>query len=159
MEMYIRQKVFSIGDRYNVFDINQNLLYRVEGEILTFGAKLHLCDPSGGELLYIEQELFHMMPRYNLYCRGTLVASIRKNFTFFGHSLSVDSGYGSFDIDGSVFGMEFTIAFNGRVVASISKEWLTWGDTYHLQTADDFSDPPFLCALLIAIDNCVHNGD
>ena len=82
MDMYIRQKVFSIGDRYNVFDINQNLLYRVEGEILTFGAKLHLCDPSGGELLYIEQELFHMMPRYNLYCRGTLVASIRKNFTF-----------------------------------------------------------------------------
>ena len=72
MDMYIRQKVFSIGDRYNVFDINQNLLYRVEGEILTFGAKLHLCDPSGGELLYIEQELFHMMPRYNLYCRGTL---------------------------------------------------------------------------------------
>ena len=58
MDMYIRQKVFSIGDRYNVFDINQNLLYRVEGEILTFGAKLHLCDPSGGELLYIEQELF-----------------------------------------------------------------------------------------------------
>ena len=86
-------------------------------------------------------------------------ASIRKNFTFFGHSLSVDSGYGSFDIDGSVFGMEFTIDFNGRVLASISKEWLTWGDTYHLQTADDFSDPPFLCALLIAIDNCVHNGD
>lgn len=39
MDMYIRQKVFSIGDRYNVFDINQNLLYRVEGEILTFGAK------------------------------------------------------------------------------------------------------------------------
>ena len=35
MDMYIRQKVFSIGDRYNVFDINQNLLYRVEGEILT----------------------------------------------------------------------------------------------------------------------------
>ena len=94
MDLYIRQKVFSLGDRYNVFDVNQNIVYRVEGEFLTFGAKLHLCDPAGNELLYIEQELFHMMPRYNLYCRGTQVASIRKNFTLFGHSLSVDSGYG-----------------------------------------------------------------
>ena len=133
MDLYIRQKVFSLGDRYNVFDVNQNIVYRVEGEFLTFGAKLHLCDPAGNELLYIEQELFHMMPRYNLYCRGTQVASIRKNFTLFGHSLSVDSGYGAFDIDGSVFGMEFTIAYNGRMVATISKEWLTWGDIICIQ--------------------------
>lgn len=157
VDFYIRQKVFSFGDKYNVFDVNENLLYKVQGEVFTFGAKLHLCSPDGTELLYIEQELFHMMPRYSLYCRGVLVASIRKRFTLFGHSLTVESGYGHFEIDGSVFGMDFTIAFNGRVVGTISKEWLTWGDTYRLHIADDWGDPPFLCAMLIAIDNCVHN--
>lgn len=157
MDLYIRQRVFSIGDKYHVYDVNENLIYQVQGEFLTFGAKLHLCDLAGRELLYIEQELFHLMPRYNIYCRGALAASVKKNFTLFGHSLSVESAYGNFQIEGSVFGMEFTIALNGRVVGAISKQWLSWGDTYQLRIADEWTDPPFLCALLIAIDNCVHN--
>lgn len=158
MDLYIRQKVFSIGDKYNVYDIHQNLRYQVQGQLFSFGAKLSLCDLAGQELLYIEQELFHLMPRYNIYCRGLLAASIKKNFTLFGHSLSVQSAYGDFQIDGSVFGMEFTITLNGRVIAAISKEWPSWGDTYQLRIVDDWTDPPFLCALLIAIDSCVHNN-
>ena len=156
MNLYIKQRVFSFGDTYHVCDYNQNPVYQVRGEVFTFGSKLHICDMTGQELLYIEQELFHMMPRYNLYCRGTLVASIRKNFKLFGHSLSVESGYGSFTIDGEVFGMDFTIFCNGQPVAHISKQWLSWGDTYCLQIADTWPDPAFLCALLIAVDNCVH---
>ncbi len=156
MNLYIKQRVFTFRDSYYILDEGQTPIYQVRGEMCTFGARLHLCNMAGQELLYIEQEVLHMMPRYTIYCRDTQVAVVRKNFTLFRHSLTIESGYGSFEIDGELFGMEFTVLYNGQPIASISKEWLSWGDAYRLHIVDSWQDPIFLCALLITVDNCVH---
>ena len=105
----------------------------------------------------MEQELFHFMPRYTVYKGRMAMASVRKNFTLFGHSLTVESGYGRFDIEGSVFGWDFRILYNGGEVATVEKALLSWGDTYRLHMDVGNGDPAFLCALVAAIDNCVHN--
>lgn len=158
MDLYIRQRVFAIGDKYDITDANETPVFRVEGEIFTFGsARLHLYAADGRELYFVERELFHFMPRYTIYAGRTAAASIKKNFTLFGHSLSVDSVYGHFEIEGSVFGWNFQVLFNGAVAATIDKAFLSWGDAYHLHIEDGWNDPAFLCALVAAIDNCVHN--
>lgn len=157
MKLYIRQRVFSLKDKYNITDAAENPVYQVEGEWFSFGAKLYLCDLAGRELYRVEQELFHFLPRYTLFRGDMAVASIKKNFTLFGHSLSVDSQYGHFEIEGSVFGWEFRILRDGTVQAGIDKAVLSWGDTYELDISNQVSDPAFICALVIAIDNCAHN--
>ena len=113
MDLYIRQRVFAWGDKYDITDDQETPVFRVEGEVFTFGAKLHLYDLKGQELYYVEQELFHFMPRYTVYKGRMAIASVRKNFTLFGHSLTVESGYGNFEIEGSVFGWDFRILYNG----------------------------------------------
>ena len=113
MDLYIRQRVFAWGDKYDITDDQETPVFRVEGEVFTFGAKLHLYDLKGQELYYVEQELFHFMPRYTVYKGRMAIASVRKNFTLFGHSLTVESGYGNFEIEGSVFGWDFRIG--GRI--------------------------------------------
>ena len=46
MKLYIKQKVFSWGDKFRVYDENYNDRYYVEGEVLSFGKKLHLYSRS-----------------------------------------------------------------------------------------------------------------
>lgn len=159
MNLYIRQKVFTIGDRYQICDAAGDPVYEVEGELFSFGARFHLYDGQGRELLYIEQRLFHWLPRYTIYRDGQDIASIAKQFTLFGHRLTVESGYGHFELEGSVFGWVFQILCNGSPVAAIDKAVLSWGDAYELRIADGFPSPEFLCALVVAVDHCVHGND
>ncbi len=156
MDLYMRQRVFTLADKYDIMDENENPVFRVEGEFLSFGARLHLYGMDRRELYEVRQELFHFLPRYTIYAGQTAAASVKKNFTLFGHSLSVESDYGHFEIEGSVFGWDFEIQFNGGTAAVIDKVLLSWGDTYHLHIAEGWNDPAFLCALTAAVDNCVH---
>ena len=51
MKLYIKQKVFSWGDKFRIYDENDK--YYVESEVFTFGKKLHLYSQSGSELAFI----------------------------------------------------------------------------------------------------------
>lgn len=44
MKLYIKQKVFSWGDKFTVKDVNGEDRYFVEGEIFSWGKKLHVYD-------------------------------------------------------------------------------------------------------------------
>ena len=44
MKLYIKQKVFSWGDKFTVKDEAGRDRYYVEGEIFTFGRKLHVYE-------------------------------------------------------------------------------------------------------------------
>ena len=156
MILYIKQKVFSFGDTYHVYDVNQNPVFEVRGEVFTFGAKIHLYNMAGGGLFYIKQRLLTFFPAYEIYAGGRLCADIRKELSFLRPRLTVTSGYGTFSLDGDFWDMDFTIRCNGQVLGSIQKQWLSWGDTYQLDIADE-RDMAFFTTMAIAIDNCLHN--
>ena len=46
-DLYMRQRVFSWGDKFEIYDNAGNVKYYVEGEVFTFGKKLHLYDTAG----------------------------------------------------------------------------------------------------------------
>ncbi len=158
MKLYIKQKVFSIGDRYNVTDGDGNVIFSVQGEIFTWGSKLHIFDASGSEVFFITRKLLRFMPEYAIYSGGVQCATIHKRFTLFSHSISIESQYGMFEINGDIWGMCFDIMCNGSLLGRIDKKWLSWGDSYCLAVQDD-SNAAFFVAIVIAIDNCIHNGN
>ena len=49
MKLYIKQKVFSITDKFTVKDETEQDKYFVEGEFFTLGKKLHIKDMNGTE--------------------------------------------------------------------------------------------------------------
>ena len=57
MKLYIKEKVFSWGDKFTVKDAYGEDKYIVEGEVFTFGKKLHVYDRSGREVAFIKQVL------------------------------------------------------------------------------------------------------
>jgi len=157
MKLYIKQRIFALGDKYDILDQDGNAYIHVESEIFSFGAKIHLYDMNGQELLFIRQKLFRFLPVYDIYKGNTLCASLRKEFTFFAPRLTIDSVYGNFEIRGDLLSMDFDIMTNGAFIGSISKEWFRLSDCYELNIADG-TDDAFFSALTIAIDNCLHNG-
>jgi uncharacterized protein YxjI len=155
-KLYIRQKVFSIGDRYNIINEYEQPVFSVQSQLFTFGAKIHLYDVTGQELYFIEQKLFKFLPEYHIYSGDNTCAIIKKEFSFMTPKLNITSQYGDYTFEGNFFAMDFIILQNGNIVGELHKKWLSFGDTYELTIHDD-NNAPFFCALAIAIDHCLHN--
>ena len=154
MKLYIREKVFSWGDKFTVKDEAGRDRYYVEGEIFTWGKKLHVYDMAGREVAFIKQEVWSWMPRFYVFCGDRQVAEIKKEFTFFFPKYSID-GLG-WEIDGSFMAHEYEITKNGYPIVSISKEWMTWGDSYELDIANPVDELVAL-AVVLTID-CVNES-
>ena len=151
MDLYIKERVFSWGDKFDVCDQNGTPKYYVEGEVFSWGKKLHVYDQFDREVAFIKQEVFTWMPTFQVYVNQNQVATIRREFSFFRPRYWVD-GLG-WDVEGHFLEHDYQITQNGRPIVSIEKEWLTWGDTYRLRIADD-ADEIVALAVVLTID-CV----
>ena len=151
MKLYIKEKVFSWGDKFTVKDAYGEDKYIVEGEVFTFGKKLHVYDRSGREVAFIKQEVWSFLPRYYVFCGDRQIAEIKKEFTFLFPRYTID-GLG-WEIDGSFMAHDYQITKQGRKIVTISKEWMTWGDSYELDISDP-ADEIVALAVVITID-CV----
>ncbi len=151
MKLYIKQKIFSWGDKFAVKDAAGCDRYYVEGEIFSWGKKLHVYDLIGNEVAFIKQEIWSWMPRYYVFFGDRQVAEIKKEFTFFFPKYSIE-GLG-WEINGSFLSHDYEITQNGCPIVSIRKEWMTWGDSYELNISDPQNEIIAL-AVVLTID-CV----
>lgn len=149
MKLYIRQKVFSWGDRFTVKDSAGVDRYYVEGEVFTFGKKLHVYDGANTEVAYIEQQLFTWFPRYNVSVGGREAAQVVREFSFMRPRYRVEGP--DWRVEGEFLAHEYDIFRGETRIATISKEWMTWGDSYELNV---FAPENELLALatVLAID-------
>ena len=149
MNLYIKERVFTWGDKFDVSDQNGNPKYYVEGEVFSWGKKLHVYDRYNREVAFIKQEVFSFMPTYKVYVNQNEVATIRREFSFFRPRYSVVGL--DWDVDGGFLEHNYYISQNGRDIVSIEKEWMAWGDTYKL-TIDDDADEIVALAVVLTID-------
>ncbi len=151
MKLYVKQKVFSWGDNFTVKDAMGEDRYIVKGEVFTFGNKLHVYDMSGREVAFIKQELWSLLPKYYVFCNEQQVAEIRRELTLFRPKYSI-VGPG-WEVDGHFLAHDYEITQNGQRIVSISKAWMSWGDSYELDIANR-QDELMALAVVLAID-CV----
>ncbi len=151
MKLYIKEKVFSWGDKFTVKDEYGCEKYVVEGEVFSWGKKLHVWDLSGREVAFIKQEVWSFMPRFYVFCGDRQVAEIKKEFAFLFSKYSIE-GLG-WEIEGKFMAHDFEICKNGQRIVTITKEWMTWGDSYELDIADP-QDEIVALAVVLTID-CV----
>ena len=151
MKLYIKQKVFSWGDKFTVKDEYGNDKYYVQGEVFSWGKKLHVYDGVGREVAFIKQEVWSFLPRYYVFCGDEQIAEIKKEFTFLFPKYSIQ-GLG-WEIEGRYLAHDYDIFKNGHPIVSIRKEWMTWGDSYELNISNP-EDEIMALAVVLTID-CV----
>ena len=150
MKLYIKQKVFSLHDRFYVRDEAGAEVYSVVGNIFTIGRKLHICDLNDNELLFIEQKVFTLLPCYYLKRGDVLAATVKREFTFFKRSYNIENL--NWHVEGNFMDHDFVVYDAiGTAIATVSKAWLSWGDSYQIDFAPD-QDELILIGVIICID-------
>ena len=153
MRLFIKQRVFSWTDCYDVYDEYGNEKYFVKAEFFTLGHQIHVYDIQGCEIGCIRQKLMTLLPEFQIEMGGVQCGSIRKRFTFLRQKYEVDCN--DWHVEGDFLGWDYDIYAGSDVILHISKELLHWGDTYVLDFADP-TDETLGLLLVIAIDaaNC-----
>ena len=157
MKYEIKQKIFSFGDSFTIKDEGGNPSFVVRSQLFSFGNKLSIENLEGNELVYIEQKLFKFLPEYIIYIRGEQVATVKKEFTFFTPKFNIESNMGSYNMVGEIFSHEFQIIKNGGMVASVSKQWFSFSDTYGADISQN-ENQAFMLALVIVIDQVLYDN-
>ncbi len=158
MRYLVRQKIFSLSDRFHIQDEYGNIRFEVEGKIFSLGNKLRIYDMDGRELIYIEQKLWRLLPEYNIYKGSSLVARVKRELTFFKPRFTIESQYGDLTIDGDIFAHNFNILKNGRPIAWVSKKWMSLSDTYTVEIAPG-EDEAFILSLAIVLDQILYDNN
>lgn len=149
MKLYMKQKVFSFRDKFTIKDENGEDKYYIEGEILSFGKKLRIYDMCGNELAFVRERLVTFMPKFTIEINGREIAEIVKKFTFLRPKYYIN-GLG-WDVNGDFFSHNYDITDGGRIIVSIHKQFMAWGDTFELDIADENNEVIAL-AVVLAID-------
>ena len=128
MKLLFKQRVFSWFDSYDIYDEQGDAVFTVKGQ-LSWGHCLHISDAAGNHIGTVKEVVLSFLPRFEIYAGDRLLGSIRKEFTFFKPKFTLDMN--GWTIDGDWLEWDYTIRdASGKPVATISKQLLSWSDTY-----------------------------
>lgn len=158
MKYYVKQKVFTLKDKFFIKDFEQNDIYQVEGKFISISNKLRLLKMDGTEVLNSKKKLFKIFPLYEIFTpEGGLMASIQKKFSI-KPKFDVQMGNLELKVQGSFFAHSFSIYKEGDVIASIEKKVFAFGDSYEIDIEDD-SNLELLLFIVVIIDQVIHESE
>jgi len=157
MQYQMKQKLFSWGDDFTITDNEGVPAFFVDGKAFSFGDQLSFQDMSGQELAYIKQKLLSFGPSYEIYRNGKLAAVVKKElFTFFSCSFVVDvPGPDDLNAEGDLLDHEYRFERDGQTVATVSKKWFAFSDSYGVDIAEG-EDAVLILASTVVIDMACH---
>ena len=146
-QLLIKQKVFSWTDTYNVYDANGEPKYFVKADFFSIGHRIRVYEKaSGREVGLIQEKLFRIFHEFAISIDGRPQGIIKKQFSFFVPKYNID--YKGWKLSGDFLQWNYDVMEGSRTVVHISRKFLTWGDTYVLDIANDADELP---ALMVAI--------
>ena len=158
MRYVMRQKLLSLADNFTIKNEQEQDVFLVKGKVFSFGDKLSFQDLAGNELVFIDQRLLNWSPTYELWKGGELLAVVKRElFSFIHHRFTVDvPGPNDLEAEGDFLDHEYTISRGGGVVATVSKRWFSWADTYGIEIADG-EDYVLVLATAVVVDMVCHD--
>jgi len=160
MRFLMKQRLFSFGDDFYVKDAADQDIYFVDGKAFSFGDQLSFQDLEGNELAYIKQRLLAWGKTYEIIREGQIAAVVQKElFSFFHHRFTVDvPGPDDLEAEGDFMDHEYEFRRGDRTVATVSKKWFSWTDTYGVDIAPG-EDPVLILASAVVVDQACHPDD
>ena len=155
MKLYVNEKLFSIHKKFYIKDENNLDVYEISSKIISLGDKTTINDAQGNKIAYIEQELFHITPNYNIYINDNFVFKITKKFQLLKNDYSLSNGY---NVKGNFMMFDFVIYDeNNNQIGSIKRKFISIGDKYEINI-DDTSKKEIVLAIIVAIANDINRS-
>ena len=158
MRYLLKQKLFSFGDDFTIKDDAGNAVFQVDGKAFKIlREKLAFEDMQGKELAFIRERLIALTPSYEILRDGQCVAVVKKDLiNLFRCGFTVDvPGPDDLEAQGSLLDHEYTFTRGSRTVATVSKRWFSFTDTYGVEI-ENGEDPVLILASTVIIDMICH---
>src|SRR5689334_16705854 len=153
MRYVIRERLFRLGEDSDITDEQGRPVYQVDGKVFTLHNTVIIRDLQGAEVARVERQLIALRPTYRISRPGQEAAAVRKQlFSPFVARFTIDiPGPHDLHVTGSLFEHEYTIARDGRQVATVSKRWISLTETYGVDIAAG-EDDVLILATVLALD-------
>lgn len=154
-KLYIKQKVFSIGEKFTVIDEQERPHYYVEGSFMQIPKHFSIQDSHRREIGSVTKKVFSLLPKFYVEVNDYENIVIEKEFTLFKARYNISAQ--AIRVEGNWWDMDFEVYAYGKQVATINKHWFTWGDSYEVTILDEELER-LVISLVIAID-CVKSDE
>lgn len=148
MKLFIKQRLFTMKERFEIIDDKQEMVYMAEADFFTLGKKLRVFDRAEQEVIFIEQELWSFLPHYKVSYKGTPFAEVKARFSFRPKYEIIGPGW---EVEGNMTAHEYRVLSGEKAIATISKQWFSWSDYYGIDVYAEEDVLPVL-AIVLAID-------
>ena len=149
MKLYIKQKMFSLKEKFYIYDSYGNERFYAVGKVFSWGKKFKLYTSNGQELVYVHEKVLSWLPKYHIEMNGKEVAEVDKKWSLFKKKLYVKGV--DWNVKGDFLSHEYEITNSRRIIARIRKKWFTWADTYEIDIEDD-KDVYLALTVVLVID-------
>lgn len=145
MKLLLKQRAFSLLDSYDIYDDFGNVVFIVKGKF-AMGHMLEVYTPSGLHVGTLKQKLMRFLPTFEIYINGQYMGCIKKDFTFFVPSFTLD--FCGWKVDGNFMEWDYSVYDGMRTVMTVSKQLMRFSDTYVIEINNDENT---LAGLMIAL--------
>lgn len=158
MKYLIKQKIFSLTDNFTIEDSSGRIAFHVKGKLFSLSSSQTLLDHSGTEVLKIKRKYLTILPACRLVNADGTEWLIRKKFwPFWTSRFTISTPQGALEIAGNFWQHEYNIRQYGQLLASISKQWFSWSDSYGIDILAPEWTPQLLAAVIV-IDRIQHSS-
>lgn len=154
MKLYLKQKVISIKDRFTVYDEFNSVKYTCSEKLISIVKKYRLYDTNNTEKVFIKQKLISWLPKFYVYINGEKIATVKKCFSIRPKYFVPELNW---KIKGNILEHQYSIMQDDKEIASVSKKYISWGDSYEINIIDAANEIKVLSIVLI-IDMVDHSN-
>ena len=131
----MKERKVSFKDDFGIKDESGIEKYRVKGELLTWGKKLHIYNDKKEEEAEIVEKIISFKPKFYIYVGNEQVAEIVKETTLFKPKYKI-TGLG-WEIKGNVGEHKYTISKDGIDIVNVKKKRISLSNSYVIDIVDE----------------------
>lgn len=149
MILTFKQKMMSLAGKYEVYDEEGQVAYRIQGRVRV-PKRYDIYNPQGDKIAALKSKFFDIMPQFRLFIGDKEVGRVKKKFTFFTQKFKVDCN--NWKIDGNIIGWNYSVLdSDNNLVAAMERKVWHMTDQYVLDIVDP-QDALMVLMIVLAID-------
>lgn len=165
MYLKISQKYFSIGDKFNLVDENDNARFLASEKIFTLRKNAHLYSLDGMEICRFQSRILRVLPYYDLFQGETVIGFIKRRFEMipFVNVWNMEFNGKQYALRSAGYNCKICPAEGKKFkhdrknpIATVSKKLIKIKDTYVVDFDPNVLDPTVAAVIGLWMDAAYH---
>ena len=158
MELFMKEKIFSLHGEHHIYDLEGNECYEVRGKFFSIHDYMSLYDTEGKELAKIHKKLISLHETHFIEIDGKEVTELRTKL-FHPFNQEIDMPEIGWEIRGNFFEHDFSIYDNGdNLRAVLHRKYISLGEGYQITITSD-EDVVLVLAIIVALERIMKDRD